>query len=596
MYESAEKTVLAGGTRGGYFLQLELEFAEQVKVTGFDFEKFGALPLDVLPTNSSTPTSRSVFLCCDSAVVLLEDYDAEGTKEFTKRNRVVPMDPGSEKAECFPISSIAKIPGNSTANEPVLVVTGSRLLSAHLEPSPGIISRRMRLGGTPSRLMYSQVLRCLVVAATFDDRPTLIFMDPDTGKDLSQPTDRNRQDPLDFIPGLGRKGDRIHSLCEWLYKKDEKTFSFILVATNAGRLLVVSAARADGMVKFFTRYKKSTPDDQPIYAVCAHADNIFFCAGSDIYWDKLDVVERKIKSHTTTGLPSAATTLAVVGRKLYALTQAHSLEVIDLDIVEQKRDSYLVGEGLMDRTTRPTTHMIDVGNLSDSSTPWPLTLLSDRECGVAGAWAPNKAGGQEFTIAFEAELPASVRRFRRGHTRPPWWRSGTARPRYGRMPSTVDDAEVLGVCLDGSMQHLTLLAMGAWRLLRLVQDAAAQQERRSREGDSHTTQASLPEPVTSPKAQLHVNGDVLQSVLDNRGLELLFKDDEDFGLFRRYLDELDKGAPLMDTNRPNSPGSAMDMGDGFGDGAAGEDGIEATRSKYLQLGYDVLGYFLRPVL
>lgn len=597
VYESSEETVIVGGTRGGYFIQLEMELAEQIKVTTFTCEKLGTLPLDVIAANptAAAPQPHSVLLCFDSSVVLLEDYHAKNTGGFKKRNRVVPMDPGSEKAEYFQISSIAKIPWGSTTSGPVLVVTGSRLLIAQLEPGPGTISRRIHLGGTPSRLMYSHVLRCLVVAATFDDRPTLTFMDPDTGEDLSRPTDRNREDPLQFIPGLGHRGDRIHSLCEWLYTKDEKTFSFILVTTNAGRLLVVSATKSEGMVKFFTRYKKSI-SDTPIYAVCADADNIFFCAGCIVHWDKLDVVEKKIKSYATMVLASAATTLAVTRRKLYALTQNHSLEVIDLDLVEQKKDLHVVGEGLMEQRTRPATHMLDVGDLVNNSFLWPLTLLSDRECGVAGARVPEKGDGREFSIVLEAELPASVRRFRRGHTRPPWWRSKTTQPRYGRIPSTVDDAEVLGVCLDGSMQHFTLLSTEAWRFLRLIQDAATQHDRCGIEDGSHATGRQFTQPSTSPKAQLHVNGDILQSILTNRGLERLFEADGNFGLFKRFLEDLDNGTRSRVPRGPDSPGSGMDTDDDFDDNAAGQDSTRTARRMCMELGYDVLAYFLSPVL
>lgn len=595
VYESVEKTVIVGGTRGGYFLQLEVELTERVKVTSFSSEKFGTLPLDVIPAGSTATADQPqpVFLCYDCAIVLLEDYDTKNTGGFMKRNRVVPMDPGSEKAECFQVSSIARIPWGSTANGRVLVVTGSRLLVSRLEPGFGTIARRIHVGGTPSRLMYSHVLRCLVVAVTINDRPTLVFMDPDTGEDLSRPTHRNGQDPLEFIPGLGHKGDRIHSLCEWQYTKDEKTFSFILVTTNAGRLLVVSAAKTEGTVKFFTRYKKLI-SDTPIYAVCADADNIFFCAGYTVHWDKLDVVEKKIKSYATMGLASAATTLAVAGRKLYALTQHHSLEVIDLDLVEQKKDLHVVGEGLMEQRTRPATHMFDVGDLANGSPSWPLTLLSDRECGVAGAWVPKEGDGREFTIALEAELPASVRRFRRGHTRPPWWRSA-AQPRYGRIPSTVDDAEVLGICLDGSMQHFTLLSMDAWRFLRLVQDAATQYDHHDTKGGSRTG-GQLSEPSALSKTQLHVNGDILQSILIRRTLEQLFEDENDFGLFTRYLNDLNNGTPPRGPDRPDSPGSAMDTGDGFDDDVEGEGSIDTARRKYMELGYDILAYFLSPVL
>ncbi|SPO05811.1 related to FUN12 - general translation factor eIF2 homolog [Cephalotrichum gorgonifer] len=604
VYQSPEKTIIVGGTRGGYFLQLEVALVEQqVEVTRFSFEKLGRLPLEVLPTTSSPTTlQNSVFLCCDSAVVLLEEYDVKGTKGFGLRNRIVPMDPGSEMAECLQVASIAKIPGGSAAEVPVLVLTGSRLLVANLEPRPGIISRRLPLGGTPLRLMYSQALRCLVVAATVRDRPTLIFMDPDTGENLSQPTDRRGGEPQEFITGLGHEGDWIHSLCEWSYTKDESTFLYILVATNSGRLLVVSAARAGGVVKFWTRHKRSI-QDAPIYAVCAEADNIFFCAGSAVYWNKLDAVERRIKDYATIDLVSPATALSITGRKLYALTQAHSLEVIDLDMVEQKEDIRTVGGGLMEKRTRPASHMIDVGNVSNGSPSWPITLLSDRECGVVGAWVPKKGDGQEVTIVLEAELPASVRRFRRGHTQPPWWRSRPGQPRYGRIPSTVDDAEVLGICLDGSMQHFTLLNMDAWRFLRLIQDAATEQCR-SEAGDGPEASRiilSRPSTPTLPRSQLQVNGDILQSVLANKGLEKLFGNSRNLRLFKRYLDRLDNGEWSRDFREP-SPPSEMHTDDDLDEVDCEDRTVkiggdwETMTARYLELGYDILGYFLRPVL
>lgn len=597
VYESLEKTVIVGGTRGGYFLQLEMELAEQAKVTSFDFEKFGTLPLDVLPTSSSTATwQRSVFLCCDSAIVLLEDYDVEATRGFRKRNRVVPMDPGQETAECLQVSSIAKVPDGSIAGMPVLVVAGSKLIVADLEPNPGIITRRIRLNrATPLRLVYSHLLRCLVVAAVADDKPTLIFLDPDTGEDLSLPTDRTRKNRVESVLGVGNKGDSINSLCEWLYKKDGKTFFFILVGTSSGKMLVISANREGGMIIYYTRYKRSI-SNSPIYAACAEAEDMFFCAGTTVHWDKLDEVDRKLKSYATIGLVSAATALAVRGRKLYVLTQAHSLEVVDLDMVEQKKDAFVAGEGMMEQRTRPATHMFDVGNLANGFPSWPLTLLADRECGVVGAWVPEGGDGREFTIVLEAELPTSVRRFRRGHTRPPWWRSKTTQPRYGRIASTVDDADVLGVCLDGSMQHFTLLSLETWGFLRLVQDALLRHDCDPIFDDPNDSHFRLPEQSTSPKTQLHVDGDILQSILSNKRLEQLFGDDSNFELFKHYLDKLD------DSRGPIHAGSAADTEYDSTNDEAGKVGFEVsgdrdpTRARYLELGYDVLGYFLRPVL
>jgi hypothetical protein len=602
VYESVGKTVLVGGTRGGYLLQFEIEPGEQVKVATISCERISRTSLEVSSASSTTMADQgAVFMCCDSTAVLLEDYDVNGVKGFTKRHQVIPVDPGAETAENLRVSFVTMLPEVPSIGR-CLVLAGDRLLVAHLEPTLQIVSRRMRIGSTPVRLIYSHVLNCLVVAATVDDKPTLLFVDPDTGRDISRPTDRNRVDSVDYIQGLGHKGDWIHSLFEWVYEKDDKTFSFILVGTNAGRLLVVSAVPIDGKITFWSRHKRSV-SDAPVYAVCAEGDSIFFCSGTTVYWDKLDMADRRFKNHATISLVSTATTLSVVGRKLYALTQTQSLEVIDLDLVKSNGALHLVAEGQMEQRVRPATHMLDVGDPTDGSPLWPITLLSDRECGVAGAWVPRKDDGQGIAIMFEAELPASVRRFRRGRTRPPWWQSQTVRPRYGRIPSTLDDAEALGVCLDGSVQHFALVHLSAWRLLRLIQDAAMQQKSDAiRRHETPARKTPLSEPSTSPRSQLHVNGDVLEPVLSKRELEHLFRGTKGFGLFKRYLDELDNGTWTARFGGPSSHQLAVDPTADLYDEADCEDKDDPnivwddTARKYFKLGYDVLEYYLSPVL
>lgn len=618
--ECSKKSIIVGGTRGGYFLQLEIESASSPRIT-HRLEKLGTLPIEVLPARGSPDASgRSVFVCCGTSVALLDKYDVQNAKGFRVRTRLVPVDGSSACPDSSPVASVARIPSEADGPLSLLMITGTRLLVTRLGEQPTIIPRKMPLRGTPSRLIYSHLLECLVVAVNIGNRPTLVFLDPDTGENLSWPTDRNKKDQ-EFISGLGRPDDWVHCLDEWAFKKDGKTFSFILVTTNSGRLLIISAERVDGRVRFWTRHKKNS-SGSPIYSVSALADNIFFCVGTTIHWEILDVAERKIREHAKIELVSPATAMNISGGRLYALTQTHSLEVVNLDPAEERRrDNHGVGDSLMEQRTRPTMHMIDVGDAPDASGSWPITLLSDRECGITGVWMPRdeEREGGGIHVVFEAELPASVRRFRRGHTRPTLWRSRLRQKQYGRIPSTPDDADVLGVCLDGSIHHFTLLTIEAWRFLKLVQMAA------TREMDISKRQSvELLEPTLDPKLQLHVNGDVLYWCWQKRELEALFRGRTASQIFKRCLDELDggqwtrgfkeqgardhgvEGHTIMeqgDRHRNKvSPGIGEDKGEDSGDDdSEGSGAIDCGASdeelkKYLELGYDVLDYYMSPVL
>ncbi|PKS08861.1 hypothetical protein jhhlp_003472 [Lomentospora prolificans] len=624
VFERGEKSIIVGGTRGGYFLVVEIESAVPIRVT-HRLERFGTLPIDILPSHGSyaDASGQPVFVCYGASVALLDDYDVTNGAGFKTRARLIPVDSDCSALESPLVTSVARLPVITPDYHPLLMVTGSRLLITRLESHPEIIPRPIPLGGTPSRVIYSHLLECLIVAVNVGDRPTLMFLDSDTGRNLSWPTDRNKEDQ-EFISGLGHQGDWVHCLDEWLFQKEDKTFSFILVTTHSGRLLIVSAEKIDGRVRFWTRHKKNSPGP-PIYSVTAVADNIFFCVGTTIYWEILDVVERKIREHAKIELVSPATSMSILAGKLYALTQAHSLEIVDLDRVEESRDNYTIGDGLMEKRMRPTMHMIHVGDATDTPGPWPITLLSDRECGVIGVWAPLSREEGGISVVFEAELPASVRRFRRGHTRPAWWRSKFTGPRYGRLMSTADDADILGVCLDGSVHSFTLLTLEAWRFLKLVQNAAVSQFNAEDRGLGGQRDEDF-EPMVVPKLQLQVDGDILYWCWRGRELEGLFKDRDERLLFMRYLDELDGGEWTRGFKQPGETpviqgGQSKNEAEGndaegcdaaassLADANIGHDKhhmhpgdgydsrlLDGAIGKYMELGYQILDYYLSPII
>jgi hypothetical protein len=104
---------------------------------------------------------------------------------------------------------------------------------------------------------------------------------------------------------------------------------------------------------------------------------------------------------------------------------------------------------------------------------------------------------------------------------------------YGRLRSTVDDAEILGISLDGSMQHFILLSVEAWRLLRFLQNMAISKA----EGTSAFDPLDL-EPRMDRGLEMHVDGDLLRRCyLDTPGaLEELLSQHE--GRFWELLHQI----------------------------------------------------------
>ncbi|KAF3354472.1 hypothetical protein VD0002_g10087 [Verticillium dahliae] len=429
--------------------------------------------------------------------------------------------------------------------------------------------------GVQGNAEHATTLSCLVVAMKVGPgQTTIAFVDPDTGENLSMPTDKD-SNPLPFINGLGLLDDRIHDMFEWLYVKEGKTWLFIVITTRDGQLLIITTQRvevedADGRVsekiRHWTRYKKKVAD-QAIYAGVGDGADLFFCAGNILHWEALDLVEKKLKPKKTFALPSPATSLRIVNDQLCALTTNHSLLVLNHK-AEGRHDEMTFAHS--DVGSRKASHYIEMGNSCEETPAWPITLISEQTHDFVGVWVPWKEPEKEFRIVFKGRLPAGVRRLRRGHVRPAWMAPNNM-PRYGHIPSTVDAADVLAICMDGSLHHFTLLSPEALVVLELIQKLAVQ----GRSDDSPTARlshANGTEPPAMAKARRHghVDGNVLQRCLDKRALEaLLSAGDGADVLLRDALENLEGGRWTAS----------------FG----------GQREKYVDLAYEILEYFLAPV-
>ncbi|KAK0643484.1 mono-functional DNA-alkylating methyl methanesulfonate N-term-domain-containing protein [Cercophora newfieldiana] len=560
------------GTRSG----------EVIKVTGskVECEKFGLTTAKITCGRSPDNGGSTVLVTCDRNIVLLRDHGTESALFDSARSkdklRVWPVDASNLSAPAPPVDyAIAvDLPSGGPDVTPMLMISGTKLLLAELQLQPGPVHRHLPVGGTPMKVIYSHHLQCLVAAVNKEDKPTLMFIDPDTGEDLGRPVDKKTNTAVDFISGLGKPGDRIFGLTEWEFKKDGNLWRYILVTTKGGRLIVVSATRNEARedrppsIRYWMQFQRKG-FDRPVYSVVGYDEGLIYCVGQTIHWDVLDTTDKKLKEVKTFALGSPATGLRIANGKLMALTSRDSLEIIN----HSPGNGEATGQSHVDPKPRNAIHMIEVAGTQPDEPLGSVTLIADRDCGVAGLWVPWQTPGRDCEVVFEAELPTSIRRFRRGRTRPIWEQSQHA-PKYGRLVSTVDDAEILGMSLDGSMQHFTLLSIDAWRLLRFLQNIALTNEELYPFTHERIDDYSdfNPEPRMDRGLEMHVDGDMLRRCLEKRALQRLLSWPDHEARFVGLLGALDGGKHTAGLTLPGS------------------------REALFEVAYDILDYFLRPVL
>lgn len=589
------------GTQNGILIALEVD-TEGKTITVTRTNRIGATAVVVTQDSHSC---YGFFATCDSKLYALtpkatvgsefrtalgaDDYDIH---QFWFTNA---LEPGMQQPK---VTSIANQPplqfgGNS---RDLLLTAGSQILVASLNSLPKAIPRHMLIKGTPSRLLYSPALEILVVATLMNGKSTLLFIDPETGADLSQPVDQRTRQPVKYVSGLGNHNERVYRLFEWKYTKHDKIWNFMIVSTSMGRLLIISVDGQDQVrkdiqnalfqangngclptrpkINHYTRYKfKST---EPIYSVTGYPDGLLWCAGDKLYCDALDLPAKKFKRVTEYTLPSPATNLSYENGQIYALTLKHSLEILILTTNEEGITEIVRTHG--DQITRPSLHHIASTQMSKR----PIHLVSDKMNSLVGLWPTKDTMADTLDTVFEASLPYSVLRFRFAKCRPMWDSNWVPRGavnvkasplQLDQLQTSAAWSEILGLSITGAVSHYTILDFSTWKFLRFFVDLAI---RSSRACEFTYRNDGVPLGViTAPKIMMHIDGDILRRCLNMRLLEELLYVINDtiqapkiFTRFYELLQELHHGTI--------------------------ESGGKPTT--YVSQAYKDLEFFLRPVL
>ncbi|KAK1755781.1 mono-functional DNA-alkylating methyl methanesulfonate N-term-domain-containing protein [Echria macrotheca] len=565
------------------FVLLGTRSGEVIRMSGtsiIECEKFGVTAAHITCSRMGHTLEPVVLVSCDRNLIHLRRRRAcHALFDSTRSNdrwQVWPVDASNLAALPPPVEyGIAvNLSPEKDYVTPVLVVSGTKVLIVEMQHQPGPVNRQLPVGGTPTKVIYSEHLQCLVAAVHREGKPTLAFLDPETGEDLGRPLDKKTNKEVEFISGLGKAGDRIFGLGEWKFVKGSTTWRYILVNTKGGRMIVVSTSkeardRGPPLIRYWMQFQKKG-FDRPVYSAIGFESGLIYCVGQTVYWDAMDLTEKRLVTFKKHELGSPATSLRLSNGKLMALTTRDSLEVIDS--YTGPDDAQSAGtQSHIDPQTRNAIHMIEVAGTQPDD-PWgSIVLVADRECGVGGLWVPYKTPGRECEVVFSAELPRSIRRFRRGRTRP-IWEQAQHKPMYGRLASTLDDAEILGISLDGSMQHFTLLNVDIWRLLRFIQNIALTNEEINpftHEPVDDYSRYSVEPRKEAREMLMHVDGDMLLRCLERRALERLLSWADHEKRFVELLDGVENGEYTAGLSR---------------------------REEYYGLAYNILDYFLRPVL
>lgn len=609
--ESLGNLVLLCGTRNGLLLTLEIDPSNLQVVSGAS-ETIGATSV-TLKRDEYCGSRTQFSVSCDSKVYTLTTREVPiagsrcgnwGRRSIIQIWLTDALRPDLQQPR---IMSVARQRPRSSAgiHGRLLLVSGKTLLLADLGTEVKAVPRHIRIGGTPTRLFYSHNLEVLVVAASVNGKSTLLFIDPETGEDLSSPLERHGGLPADFVSGLGNPGERVFRLFEWSYVKAAQVWHFIIASTNTGRLLIISVenqeliqkeiSRPRGVskktpngqedqdamsdfsgsdtsesdterrskIEYYTRHKFKCPE--PVYSVTSFADGLLWCSGEKLFCDILE--NKKFKRVAEYELPSPARSLKYQDGIIYALTNEHSLEVLRL---VTDSGSYKIVRTHGDRISRFALHHAILDRTGDR----PIHLLSDKHRSVVGLWPTENTKADTLETVFEGQLPYSVLRFRSANCRPTWdpvWNSNLNFD--GISPHSMSQPEVLGLSIDGSLSNHTILEFHAWKFLRFLNNLCI---RSPTVCEFTYMDDSMPlDTIMDPKIMMHVDGDILKRCLEDRKLEELLRLGENteeaariFSKFCEVLQELHHGSLEENT----APGV------------------------YVDRAYMDLAFYLRPVL
>ncbi|KAI8628270.1 hypothetical protein F5Y19DRAFT_147161 [Xylariaceae sp. FL1651] len=560
--DDVERASIVVGTRNGDVLTIQVGLRQPTKIRVYR-NQFGVSPSHVF-TGMDFNNIPSVLVCNDAGVAIMKNLDRNhNTDCFRDISRVWLTDAVEPSMPSPTVNSIARlhqIPGYSDST--VIMIAGPRILITELQSYPTPIPRYLPVKGTPLKILYSERLEALVTVVVKSGAASLHFLDPTTGLDLSHPVrkvadqDDEQHVDVDYITYLGNADMKIVSLLNWRYKNKGNLWEwFVILAKlgeDQGRLLVVSAeqevvATDEGpqrRIRFWTQFHRKIKDGSP-RAGTTDEEGLFLGIGSTIEYHTIE--DKKFKTARRHQLPSPATWMEVVDGHLHVLTTKHSLIILDY-MSNVAIESQQMVQIHTDDVCRNGLHSIDVGSAIGAGEGQKFALVSDPMGGIYGLWSPSR-NARSLKLVLRAQLAASIRKFVRGRTRPPWVKG---LPRYGHIQS-IDGYDMLGLAIDGSLVQFSFLHEDTWRLLRYIQNLAMASKKICLIPCEYGAADDIEmNPDAHPIMNMHINGDILQRCLEQKALEEIVTTPQQLARLQELLRALDPHTDITSFQSPTN--------------------------------------------
>lgn len=506
---------------------------------------FGYTSVTVL---KDTTTNRAIIHCENTLCTL--GYNPSDDKDPATVLNVWITDPSAPSLQQGRISAINQVvnswrPEGSSGftAESFVCIDGDRLHTVSLDSQPKMVPRRLRLGGNPTRVLYSVYLDKLIVlhnklevfrgVRTINGqprvggkralRPMISFLNSDdepvTELDPDAMDIDDREEPNDdqaLMISECKPGEKCLSITEWFPKPRAGDNPYHLLVINTtltragepvGRLLIFTITK-DQPPKL--DFKKAIATEEPVYSVATYADkSLIYCCGNVLYVQSIgaDPSRFHLQAPAKLAMRSPGRHITVKEPYIYVSSSRESLSVYRFDAGQLV---YQFG----DQSARDGLHHLHFPSQS-------LVLASDMSDTVVGLWQPpERRIDNAMTTVFEAVLPTSITRLRR--ITPPMWSHNDHESSLENLYNSpgLRNEPILGSSADGTLTQMSILSSEEWRLLRFIQNMA---ERHPlicpfHPGNPHKRPI---EPSDARPHYMHINGDILERMLHRGGEGLL---------------------------------------------------------------------------
>ena len=533
-YSLEDRLVILCGLRDGCALKMVIKAGEST-VTCWDVLRISAGPITA--RKDYHPNGEPIFTLNsdDGTAYLVVQGNLDNSRmQLCQILCTDAANPGSSQIHISSIAGTLTHCGFNTLPR-LLVVAGTQLLITSLDITPKTVPRHIAIRGTPSRLLYSKRLDALVVAASVDNKSSILFIDPDTGEDMTRALDGVGGKRVDHGARLGRLNDRIFRLLEWTFEKDNNCWHFIIACTNSGKLLIIStevtqaarpgtdpvSGRSKRKVFYHTRYSLKSTGSEPVYAVTGFSQGLLWCSGEKLFCDILDLNEKKFRRVAEYDLPSLARNLEYVDGEIYVLTSEHSLLILQF---LQEGDNYAIRHKTSDKLSRLSLDHAALGTRSGVPNNNKIHLVSDKLRSIAGLWPTKDTVVDTLDTVFEGQLTESVLKFVHARCRPVWdpsWQLLQDGPTKNYRSDDIHSQDLLGVSIRGTITKFTVLDYPAWDFLKFVEHLCM----RSQDvADFAFTNQPLSEATeVEPRIVRHIDGDTIKRCFDARLLEAVLR-------------------------------------------------------------------------